>query len=57
MLYYGILLVLVGTLGAKPIKLFTAIIYGFLYYARVFVIRPSWKGLSGTNIPAYYENP
>ncbi len=43
--------------GANPIKLFTAIICGFSYYARVFVIKISRRGLSGTNTPAYYENP
>ncbi len=41
--------------GSNVINPFTAVIYKFLYKARVFV-RIGWKSLSGTNTPAYYEN-
>ncbi len=37
------------------IKLFTAVIYEFSYFDRVFV-RVSLKSLLGTNTLAYYEN-
>jgi hypothetical protein len=40
--------------GANAIKLFTAVIYEFLYLAKVFV-RLGWKSFPGTNTLAYYE--
>jgi hypothetical protein len=41
--------------GANVIKLFLSVIYGFLYYVRVFVIsKLFWSSL--TNTVAYYEN-
>ena len=54
--------------GVNVIKLFTAAIYGFSEYARVFVsgkpfqpglmlMGEAKKGLPGTNTLAYYENP
>ncbi len=41
--------------GVNVIKLFTAVIYGFLYKARVFVML-DWKCIPMTNAVAYYKN-
>ncbi len=42
--------------GANVIKLFLSVIYGFLYYARVFV-RLDRKSSPVTNTLSYYKNP